>query len=147
MKCVLVRYSATILLSSPGASNKLGSLPQLRPDSSFILGKVQVMGNAAEFTDDNFDSDVLKSDIPVLVDFWAPWCGPCRQIAPLIEELSTQYAGKVKVGKINIDEHPVVPQRYGISSIPTLLLIKNGEVTERFVGMPPASKLHAALAS
>ncbi len=105
------------------------------------------MGNAAEFTDDNFDSDVLRSDIPVLVDFWAPWCGPCRQIAPLIEELSTQYAGKVKVGKINIDEHPVVPQRYGISSIPTLLLIKNGEVTERFVGMPPASKLHAALAS
>jgi thioredoxin 1 len=105
------------------------------------------MGHAAEFTDAGFDNDVLQSSQPVLVDFWAPWCGPCRQIAPLIDELAVQYSGKVKIGKVNVDDNPETAQRYDIMNIPTLLLFKNGEVAERFVGLPPRAKLEAALQS
>ncbi|MCA9193975.1 MAG: thioredoxin [Planctomycetales bacterium] len=100
-----------------------------------------------DFTDDNFDNEVLGSAGGVLVDFWAPWCGPCRQIAPLIDQLAEQYSGTVKVGKLNIDDNPNVTGQYGIQSIPTLLLFKNGEVVERFVGMPPKAKLESALES
>ena len=100
-----------------------------------------------EFSDDNFEQEVLKSTEGVLVDFWAPWCGPCRQIAPLIDQLAEQFNGTVKIGKLNIDENPSVTGQYGIQSIPTLLLFKNGEVAERFVGMPPKAKLEEALAS
>lgn len=100
-----------------------------------------------EFSDDNFQAEVIDSSTSVLVDFWAPWCGPCRQIAPLIDQLAEQYNGKVKVGKVNIDDNPTVTSQYGIQSIPTLLLFKNGEVAERFVGMPPKAKLEEALAS
>ena len=103
------------------------------------------MGHAAEFTDAGFQQDVIDSDVPVLVDFWAPWCGPCRQIAPLIDELAKTYEGSVKVGKVNVDENPDVAQQYGITSIPTLLVFRSGEVAERFVGLPPRSKLEAAL--
>jgi len=103
------------------------------------------MGHAAEFTDAAFDDDVLQSSEPVLVDFWAPWCGPCRQIAPLIDELAVQYSGKVKIGKVNVDENPETAQKYDIMNIPTLLLFKDGQVAERFVGLPPRSKLEAAL--
>jgi thioredoxin 1 len=103
------------------------------------------MGNAAEFTDAGFDSDVLQSDHPVLVDFWAPWCGPCRQIAPLIDELSQQYAGSVKIGKVNVDENPELSTQYGINAIPTLLLFKDGKIVERFQGVPPRTRLEAAL--
>lgn len=103
------------------------------------------MGNAAEFTDAGFDQQVLQSTSPVLVDFWAPWCGPCRMIAPLIDELAVQYQGSVVVGKVNVDESPDVSQRYGISAIPTLLLFKDGEVVERFQGVPPRSRIEAAL--
>ena len=105
------------------------------------------MGNAAEFTDAGFEDDVIQSSSPVLVDFWAPWCGPCRQIAPLIEELAIQYSGKVKIGKVNVDDNPETAQKYDIMNIPTLLLFKNGEVAERFIGLPPRSKLEAALQS
>jgi thioredoxin 1 len=105
------------------------------------------MGHAAEFTDAAFDSDVLQSSQPVLVDFWAPWCGPCRQIAPLIDELAVQFNGKVKIGKVNVDDNPETAQKYDIMNIPTLLLFKNGQVAERFVGVPPRTKLEAALQS
>ena len=100
---------------------------------------------AHEFTDDNFQQEVLDSGQDVLVDFWAPWCGPCRQIAPLIEQLAESYEGKVKVGKLNIVDNPSVTQQYGIQSIPTLLLFRGGDVAERFVGMPPKERLEAAM--
>ena len=103
--------------------------------------------NTVEFSDDNFQQEVMESDKGVLVDFWAPWCGPCRQIAPLIDQLAEQFSDSVKVGKVNIDENPTVTDQYGIQSIPTLLLFKNGEVVERFVGMPPKAKLEQALAN
>ena len=101
--------------------------------------------NVCEFTDGNFPTDVLKSDEPVLVDFWAPWCGPCRQIAPTIDQLATENAGAVKIGKVNIDENPGVAQEYGVSSIPTLLIFKGGEVVNRVVGAQPKSRLQQLL--
>jgi thioredoxin 1 len=102
-------------------------------------------GNVAEFTDDNFQSDVLNSDQPVLVDFWAPWCGPCRMIAPMIEELAGEYVGSVKVGKLNIDDSHQVAEKFGISSIPTLMLFKGGQPVETFVGVQPKNRLQRAL--
>jgi thioredoxin 1 len=95
--------------------------------------------------DSTFDAEVLKSDIPVLVDFWAVWCGPCKAIAPSVEELAKQYKGKVKVAKMDVDEHQQVPQQYGIRSIPTLLLFKGGRVVDTIVGAVPKSKLEESL--
>ncbi len=97
--------------------------------------------NVVELTDANFDEEVLKSELPVLVDFWAPWCGPCRMIAPSIEALSTEYAGKVKVGKLNTDEASEVSAKFGIRSIPTLLVFKKGEVVNQLVGALPKDKI------
>lgn len=99
----------------------------------------------AEFSDSTFSQDVLQSSQPVLVDFWAPWCGPCRMIAPVIEQLAAENVGSIKIGKINIDDSPDVAQSYGVSSIPTLMIFKNGEVVERFVGVQPKARLQEAL--
>ncbi len=95
--------------------------------------------------DATFDKEVLKSDLPVLVDFWAVWCGPCKAIAPTVEELAKQYKGKVKIAKMDVDEHQQVPQQYGIRSIPTLLLFKGGRVVDTIVGAVPKAKLEESL--
>lgn len=101
--------------------------------------------NVLTLEDASFERDVLKSDVPVLVDFWAPWCAPCRAIAPAVEELADTYAGKVKVGKLNVDDHPNIPQRYGIRGIPTLLLFKGGAAVDQIVGGVPKSKIEDML--
>lgn len=98
-------------------------------------------GNVVELNDGNFSSEVLESDQPVLVDFWAPWCHPCRMLAPTVEELANDYAGKVRVGKLNTDEARQVAIQYQIQSIPTLMLFKGGEVVERTMGVQPKSNL------
>ncbi len=103
------------------------------------------MSRPLEFTDANFQSEVLDSDQPVLVDFWAAWCGPCRAVGPTIEELAEQYDGTVKVGKLNIDENPQAPSDFGISSIPAVLLFRNGKVVETLVGVQPKERYEAAL--
>ena len=95
--------------------------------------------------DATFDKEVLKSDVPVLVDFWAVWCGPCKAIAPTVEELAKQYKGKVKIAKMDVDEHQQVPQQYGIRSIPTLLLFKGGRVVDTIVGAVPKAKLEDSI--
>jgi thioredoxin 1 len=102
-------------------------------------------GNVLEFTDGNFRSQALESDVPVLVDFWAPWCGPCRMIAPTVEQIATDYAGKVRVGKVNTDENPQVAAGHNISSIPTLLLFKNGQVVDKTIGVTPKQALATML--
>jgi thioredoxin 1 len=94
-------------------------------------------------TDAGFDADVLKASEPVVVDFWAEWCGPCRMIAPALEEISAAVGDKVKIVKLNVDENPQIAAKYGIMSIPTLLLFKNGEIDTRLVGAQPKQKLHS----
>lgn len=85
----------------------------------------------------NFDSEVINSDIPVLVDFWATWCGPCRMVAPIIKEIAEEYNGKIKVGKIDVDENPELANRFGIQSIPTVMIFKNGKIAETIIGYRP----------
>ncbi len=101
--------------------------------------------NVMEFTDQSFEQEVLKADQPVLVDFWAAWCGPCRMIAPAVEAIADEYAGKAKVGKVNVDENSSTPGRYNIRSIPTLLLFKGGEVQEQVVGVKSRDELASLL--
>ena len=97
--------------------------------------------NVLEFTEQNWDKDVLGSAEPVVVDFWAPWCAPCRQIAPTIEALAEDYTGRVRIGKLNVDDHSAVASRYGIRSIPTLLVFKAGKVVEQRIGMASRDEL------
>lgn len=101
--------------------------------------------NTLTFTDTDFDTEVLRSDTPVLVDFWAIWCGPCRMMAPVIDSLADKYAGRVKIGKLDVDHNPASAQRYNVRGIPTLLLFKNGQVVDQIVGSVPEARLAAKL--
>ncbi|MFZ0392615.1 MAG: thioredoxin [Terracidiphilus sp.] len=92
-----------------------------------------------EVTDANFDQEVLRSEQPVLVDFWAAWCGPCRAIAPYVDKVAESYAGKIKVAKVNVDQNGATPSRYNIRGIPALLFFKNGQVADQIVGLPPSA--------
>ncbi|MFM7072627.1 MAG: thioredoxin [Planctomycetota bacterium] len=101
--------------------------------------------NTLEITDQNFNSQVIGSAKPVLLDFWAPWCGPCRAIAPLLEELAAENQGTAVIGKLNIDDNPETAQQFGVSSIPTLLVFKGGQVVNKFVGVQPKARIQTAL--
>lgn len=102
---------------------------------------------ALQVTDGTFDEEVLKSDIPVLVDFWAPWCGPCRAMGPVIDEMASEYEGKVKISKMNVDENPSTPSKFGIRAIPTLILFKDGEVVEQITGAVSKSSIKEMITS
>lgn len=99
------------------------------------------MANALHVTDDNFETEVLKSDVPVLIDFWATWCGPCRLVAPIVEELAVEYGGKAKICKVDVDNNHKTAMTYGIRSIPTLLIFKNGEVVDSILGAVPKQQI------
>ena len=95
--------------------------------------------------DKNFATEVLNSEVPVLVDFWATWCGPCRSISPIVEELATEFTGRVKITKLNVDENPAIPSQYGVRGIPTLILFKGGKILDQIVGAVPKARLKAMI--
>jgi thioredoxin 1 len=103
------------------------------------------MGKALHITDATFDQEVLKSSTPVLVDFWAEWCGPCRMIGPIVEEMAGEYEGKAKITKVDVDSNPQISMKFGIRSIPTLLIFKNGQIVDQIVGAVPKSVLKKQL--
>jgi thioredoxin 1 len=105
------------------------------------------MADVQAVSDDTFEAEVLKSATPVLIDFWAPWCGPCRAIAPVVEELARDYAGKVKILKMNVDDNPRTPQQYGVRGIPNLILFQNGQVKQQITGAVPKAQLVRAITS
>ncbi|MGH7789872.1 MAG: thioredoxin [Candidatus Binatia bacterium] len=103
------------------------------------------VGNVSEISDVSFDQEVLKSSVPVLIDFWAPWCGPCKAIAPVVEELAGEYAERLKVVKMNVDDNPQTPSKYGVRGIPNLILFKGGTVADQIVGAVPKAHLVRAI--
>lgn len=103
------------------------------------------MAQVAEVTDQTFEQEVLQADQPVLIDFWAPWCGPCKMIAPIVDELAEEYGGRLKVVKMNVDHNPQTPSRYGVRGIPNLILFKNGQVVDQIVGAVPKQQLVKAI--
>jgi len=105
------------------------------------------MADVLPVADDSFDREVLASPTPVLIDFWAPWCAPCRAIAPVVEEIAREYAGKLKVVKMNVDDNPQTPSRYGVRGIPNLILFQGGQVKEQIVGAVPKSQLLKAIST
>ena len=119
--------------------------PSAQNSSVSSFRKTNAMRNPINLSDSNFESEVLRSTQPVLVDFWAPWCGPCRMIGPVVEELMVENSGIVKVGKVNVDNSPGTAANYGINSIPTVMLFDNGKVVSRFVGVQPKARLQEAI--
>jgi len=103
------------------------------------------MPNITQVGDESFEAEVIRSALPVLIDFWAPWCGPCKSIAPVIEELAAEYQGRLKVAKLNVDENPVTPSRFGVRGIPNLIIVKGGAVKEQIVGAVPKARLVQAI--
>ena len=103
------------------------------------------MSDILQVSDGSFDEDVLTAEVPVLIDFWAPWCGPCKAIAPIVEELATEYDGKLKIVKMNVDDNPQTPTKYGVRGIPNLILFKSGEVQQQIVGNVPKAQLVKAI--
>jgi thioredoxin 1 len=101
--------------------------------------------NLLNVSDGDFDQEILKSEVPALVDFWAAWCGPCRTVGPVVEELAAEYAGKIKVAKLNVDENKDTPMKYGVRGIPTLMLFRNGQVVDQIVGAVPKSRIKELL--
>jgi thioredoxin 1 len=114
-------------------------------DAIDLNGGTMAGNGIIEVNDANFDQDVLKSETPVLVDFWATWCGPCRAIAPIVEELAQHYQGKIKIGKMDVDRNSATPMRYKVTGIPTLLIFKGGQVVEQLVGYRPKEAIQQAL--
>ncbi len=102
-------------------------------------------GNVGEISDTSFQSEILESSLPALVDFWAPWCGPCKSIAPVLEEIAGEFTGKLKVAKLNVDDNPQTPTRYNVKGIPNLVFFKGGKVVEQIVGAVPKEQLIAAI--
>ena len=103
------------------------------------------MGDLLHVTDDTFDTEIIKSDIPAIVDFWAEWCGPCRMVGPVVEELAAQYKGKVKIAKMDVDKNRATPGKFGIRNIPTLIFFKNGQVSHTLIGAQPKSYIEQEL--